>query len=73
MAREIYMPSVTDASEDAVATSKKNDSRKYTVEETNEIYKKFFKGFNAFRGHPELQELLEAIEQYMKELKIYNT
>lgn len=48
MAREIYMPSVKDGSK------KKDGDREYTPEEINEISKKFFVGFNQYRGKPEL-------------------
>lgn len=56
MARDIYMP-------------KKKDMN---VEQMNEIQKRFLKGFNAFRSHPELKTLLEEIEDYIRELKAYN-
>jgi hypothetical protein len=38
----------------------------------NEIQKKFFKGFNSFRSHPELKSLLEELDDYMRELKAFN-
>ena len=63
MAREIYMPSSRSLGE---------GQRKFTAEETNEINKKFFKGFQAFRSKPELQTLLDELDIYMKELKTYN-
>ena len=47
MAREIYMPQVKKDMSD-----KKDDGKRYTVEEINEIQKKFFIGFNAYRSHP---------------------
>ena len=50
MDREIYMPSNRTLGE---------GNRSFTVEEVNEINKKFFKGFQAFRTKPELQSLLE--------------
>lgn len=68
MAREIYMPS---KGKRIQGSDKKKDSRNYTTEEINEIHKKFFKGFNAFRGNPELTDLLEGIDDYMRELKTY--
>lgn len=63
MAREIYMPSSRSLGE---------GQRKFTVEEVNEINKKFFKGFQAYRSTPELKTLLEEVDIYMKELKTYN-
>jgi glycerol-3-phosphate O-acyltransferase/dihydroxyacetone phosphate acyltransferase len=63
MAREIYMPSSRSLGE---------GQRKFTAEETNEINKKFFKGFQSFRTKPELKNLLDELDIYMKELKTYN-
>ena len=40
MARDLYMP---------------RNTAKYTVEQTNEIHKRFFIGYAAFRNHPELK------------------
>lgn len=57
MARDLYMPS---------------NISNYTKEEINEIYKRFFKGFKTYRDKPELKQLLEEIDQYMKELKALN-
>ena len=65
MAREIYMPE----RRLVASADKKTD---FTAEEINEIQKKFFKGFQAFRGNEKLNELLEEIDLYMKELKAYN-
>lgn len=44
MAREIYMPERRLVAQ----ADKKTD---FTAEEINEIQKKFFKGFNAFKGN----------------------
>jgi hypothetical protein len=50
MAREIYLPSRKWEKE-----VKKNDGHHtYTLEEINEIQKKFMKGLQSFRGKPEL-------------------
>lgn len=65
MAREIYMPERRLVAQ----ADKKTD---FTAEEINEIQKKFFKGFNAFKGNEQLRDLLEEIDVYMKELKAYN-
>lgn len=48
------------------------DTSKYTVEEINEVYKRFFKGFNQYRDHEEIKQLLEDIGTYMMELKAFN-
>ena len=48
------------------------DTSLYTPSEINDIYKRFFKGFNAFREHPAMKELLEQLKMYRKELKTYN-
>ena len=70
MARSIYMPTKKiEQDEDGVTTKKKAN---YTIEEINFIQKNFCKGFNAYRSKPELKDLLEDIDQYMKELKNYN-
>lgn len=51
---------------------KKNDGKEdFTAEERNEIQKKFFIGFNAIRGRPELSDMLHDIDDYMRELKTY--
>lgn len=69
MAREIYMPSLKGK---FFGEKKEKDDRvSYTAEEINEIQKKFFIGFNAIRGRPELSDLLEGIDDYMRELKTY--
>ena len=44
----------------------------YTPKEINDIYKRFFKGFNAFRDHPEMKNLIEELNVYRKELKTHN-
>lgn len=46
--------------------------KEMTREEENEIYKRFFKGFNQTRDRPEVIEVLQDIEQYSKELKALN-
>ena len=69
MAREIYMPS---AKPKQTVDGKKKDKKVYTPEEINVIGKNFFKGFNAFKGNPEMQTLLDGIDDYMRELKTYN-
>jgi len=66
MAREIYIPSRKWEKE-----AKKQDGKSYTLEDINEIQKKFTKGLQSFRGKPEMQELLEDIDAYMKELKTF--
>ena len=57
LARDIYMPS---------------KSKGYTINEINEIQKKFAKGFATYRSSPELKPLLEEVEAYMRELKALN-
>ena len=70
MARSIYMPTnLKEQDEDGVT---KKTKAKYSMEEINFIQKNFCKGFNAYRGRPELKDLLEDIDQYMCELKNYN-
>lgn len=56
-ARDLYMP---------------HDISKYTKEEINEIYKRFFMGFNACKDMPEIKELFYDIGLYKKELKKMN-
>ena len=56
IARDLYMP---------------RDESAYKPGEINEIYKRFCKGFNSFRDKPELKELLEEIDVYMKELNTF--
>jgi hypothetical protein len=63
MAREIYMPEKPKSGENVV---------ELTDEEQNDLYKRFFKGFHALRGHDRLNMILEEIETYMKELKTFN-
>lgn len=62
MAREIYMPQAERGAVD----------QKFSDEQVNELYKRFFRGFNALRGHEKLKEVLYEIETYMKELKTLN-
>eukprot|EP00347_Sterkiella_histriomuscorum_P011872 403370778 len=57
MARDIYMP---------------RNPKNLTKEQINDIQNKFCKGFNTYRHTPELQELLQQIDDYMKELRVYN-
>jgi hypothetical protein len=45
-----------------------SDESAYRPDEINEIYKRFCKGFNSFRDKPELKELLEEIDVYMREM-----
>lgn len=69
MAREIYMPSKrvkqqqqVEGGSTSAGTSKKSGGTSYSVEEVNAIQKHFFKGFNSYRGRPELTDLLENID-----------
>ena len=58
LARDLYMP--------------KNCESKLTPEEINTIYKRFFKGYAAFRERPEMKELLEEVDVYQRQLKVFN-
>ena len=58
MARDLYVP--------------KPGKYKITIEQINEIQSRFSKGLYAYRNNPELKENFEAIDGYMKELKILN-
>jgi len=40
-------------------------------EDINQVYKRFFKGYNAFREKPELKELLEELAIYQKQLNVF--
>eukprot|EP00347_Sterkiella_histriomuscorum_P005857 403355010 len=57
MARKLYLP-------------KKNP--KFTKEQENGMYMRFFKGYNHFKDHQELKDLMQMITQYRHELKIFN-
>lgn len=56
MAREIYVPK----------------NKNLTPEVINDIQNKFCKGFNHFRSNPEVKEVFQLIDDYMRELKVYN-
>jgi len=53
MAKKIYLP----------------ETHNLTKEEENELYKRFTKGYNAFRDKPEQRFLFEEIREYIAELK----
>ena len=48
------------------------DSSQLSEEEINDIYKRFFKGFNILKDQPEAKELLNDVGLYRKELKALN-
>lgn len=50
----------------------RNADEKMSSEDINLVYKRFFKGYNAFREKPELKELLEELAIYEKQLKVFN-
>lgn len=57
MARELYIP---------------KNLKGVSIEKINEVQQGFAKGINAYRDQEEVKEVLENLEQYMRELKIYN-
>lgn len=57
MARRLYLPS---------------NLPEFTKEEENDIYQRFFKGYNAFKDRHELKDMIEEITLYRKELKTLN-
>ena len=57
MSRTLYMP---------------KGSTKYTPEQRNDIYQRFFNGFRVFRDNQELKNLIEEVTEYRHELKTLN-
>jgi len=55
MARDIYMP--------------RNEKQKYSKEQINDVYKRFFNGFNNSKDHPEIEPLFAELDSYIKDLK----
>lgn len=51
MARRLYLP---------------KNLPDYTKEQKNDIYQRFFKGYNAVKDREELKSLIEAITDYRK-------
>jgi len=49
----------------------RNADTKMSSEDINQVYKRFFKGYNAFREKPELKELLEELAIYQKQLNVF--
>lgn len=44
----------------------------YTKEEQNDIYMRFFKGYDAFKGNKELKEVMDELTDYRHALKTVN-
>lgn len=57
MARKLYLPT---------------KNVKYTKEQENDMYTKFFKGYNAFKDHQQLKDLVQGITDYRHQLKTLN-
>ena len=55
LARRLYLP-----------TTKESD---FSEEEINELYKRFFKGYNQIKSEPDVKKLFDEIYIYSKELK----
>mmetsp|Transcript_2192 Transcript_2192/g.2126 ORF Transcript_2192/g.2126 Transcript_2192/m.2126 type:complete len:114 (-) Transcript_2192:594-935(-) len=57
MARRLYLPT---------------NLPSFTNQQENDIYQRFFMGYNAFKDRNELKELIEAITMYRKRLRTLN-
>lgn len=55
LARKLYLPTIHE--------------KDFTEEDINDLYKRFFKGYNAMREEPEVQKLMKEVYSYGAELK----